>query len=285
MILEDVLLQHFSIWDALESSLYMVVVGYYFLIFAYFLLMRYRTSKKLYWLFYSALFIFLAIGRVFFLAYYFYTPEIVGINQAEMAALLMSNYRLATLFTWLGVACVMGVLGILLFPPEASTESKDDDKAAPKGKINLTPNMKIALRIILLAIPIVVGILALALPDTYLMDPDINADYNLGLTLETIQLGSNQYPIGRFILNLVMAPLLLVLIPFIFLYLAVKTFGVLRKSYFLNFVGFFLYAAGRILQGVLESMELRHTEAILPPLLILAALLIIVIANNYEQLR
>ena len=285
MILEDDLLQHFSIWDALESSLYLVVVGYYFLIFAYFLLMRYRTSKKLYWLFYSALFIFLAIGRVFFLAYYFYTPEIVGINQAQMAALLMSNYRLATLFTWLGVACVMGVLGILLFPPEASTESKDDDKAAPKGKINLTPNMKIALRIILLAIPIVVGILALALPDTYLMDPDINADYNLGLTLETIQLGSNQYPIGRFILNLVMAPLLLVLIPFIFLYLAVKTFGVLRKSYFLNFVGFFLYAAGRILQGVLESMGSRHTEAIVPPLLILCALLIIVLANNYEQLR
>ena len=122
MIYEDNLLQHFSAWDSIESSLYYVIVGYYFLIFAYFLLMRYRTSKKLYWLFYSALFIFLAIGRVFFLAYYFYTPEITGLLPTDMAALLMSNYRFATFFTWIGVACVMGVLGILLFPPEAQPE-------------------------------------------------------------------------------------------------------------------------------------------------------------------
>ena len=113
------------------------------------------------------------------------------------------------------------------------------------------------------------------------MDPDIKAEY--GLTIDLVTIGN--YPIGRFILNLVMAPLLLFLIPFIFLYLAIKTFGVLRKSYFLNFIGFLLYAIGRIAQGVLESLGYRHYEAILPPLLILAALLIIVIANNYEQLR
>ncbi|MDX1797355.1 MAG: hypothetical protein R3255_01785, partial [Candidatus Lokiarchaeia archaeon] len=76
------------------------------------------------------------------------------------------------------------------------------------------------------------------------------------------------------------------LIPFIFLYLAWKTFGVLRKSYALNAIGFLIYfIGGRILQGLLDVLSLPHVRAILPPLLILLALLILVIANNYEQLK
>jgi hypothetical protein len=38
-------------------------------------------------------------------------------------------------------------------------------------------------------------------------------------------------------------------------------------------------------QGLLEAFGFPHVRAILPPLLILLSLLIIVIANNYEQLR
>ncbi|MFX1500883.1 MAG: hypothetical protein ACFFDH_07965, partial [Promethearchaeota archaeon] len=62
--------------------------------------------------------------------------------------------------------------------------------------------------------------------------------------------------------------------------------GVLRRSYALNAIGFVLYfGGGRVLQGALDVANLPHLRAIMPPLLILLALLILVIANNYEQLK
>ena len=125
------------------------------------------------------------------------------------------------------------------------------------------------------------GILALTLPDAVLMDPDLRDQYVPLFELETIF----GYPSGRFIINFILLPLMVIVIPFLFVYLALKTFGVLRRSYALNAIGFFIYFSGRIAQGLLESFGFPHVEAILPPLLILLSLLIIVIANNYEQLR
>jgi len=119
------------------------------------------------------------------------------------------------------------------------------------------------------------------------MDPDFLTDYpGISVHLVTIKFGSWEYPLGRFLFNFIFMPLFLVLIPFIFLYLAWKTFGVLRKSYALNAIGFLLYfIGGRIMQGVLDVATLPHLRAVMPPLLILLALLILVIANNYEQLK
>ncbi|GAG76146.1 unnamed protein product, partial [marine sediment metagenome] len=46
------------------------------------------------------------------------------------------------------------------------------------------------------------------------------------------------------------------------------------------------YYTGRILQGALQFTTLSSmTQALIPPFIILLALLLIVIANNYEQLR
>ncbi len=286
--------QYFTIFDSLESGLYMVIVGYYFLIFAFFLLMRFRTSKKPYWFFFSILFICLAIARVFFIAYYFYVPELPLTGWA-MVSQLMIFYRLATFFTWMGISSLMGVLGILLLPPEAKKEvtGKKEEETKEKKRFNFSEKQKLLLRIILLVIPVVIGILALALPDVYLMDLDFVDDYSLtGIQIVTVNIGSWSYPLGRFILNIVCLPLLVCLIPIIFFYLAWKTFGVLRKSYFLNAIGFIINFAGRIAQGLLDSACTLTggeygclTRAILPPLLILLSLIIIVIANNYEQLK
>jgi hypothetical protein len=264
----------FDFWDAIESGLYFVIVGYYFLLFAYFLLMRFRTSKKLYWLFFSLLFLCLAAGRVFFIAYYFFLPELKA-PPAVIAGYLMLTYRLATFFTWLAIACLMGVLGMLIWPPE-SVSSKESSE-----KFMLSSSIKISLRIILIAIPIFIGILALTLPDSLFMDPEIAERYDLDITIHKIY----GYPTGRFLLNFILAPIFMAAIPFLFLYLALKTFGVLRKSYLLNAIGFFLYYAGRILQGVFEVAGWPHLRATVPPLIILCSLLIIVIANNFEQLR
>ncbi|TFF98670.1 MAG: hypothetical protein EU540_07750 [Promethearchaeota archaeon] len=260
-------------FDAIEMGLYFVIVGYYFLLFAFFLTMRFRTSKKIYWLFFSLLFLCLAAGRVFFIGYYFFIPE-VNVSKAEIARSLMLFYRIATFFSWLAIACFMGILGILLFPPEAEPDEKSSKL------IQLTPQMKTILRIILIAIPIFVGILALLLPDSLLMDPDIAKEYNINISIHTIW----GYPTGRFIL-LVLVIIFVFVIPFLFIYLAIKTYGVLRKSYLLNGIGILIYYIGRILQGAFEVLKWHHFEATVPPLLILCALLLLVIANNYEQLR
>ncbi|MHA1987042.1 MAG: hypothetical protein ACW98D_10420 [Promethearchaeota archaeon] len=281
MIFQETPFQYFSFWDGIEMGLYFIIVGYFILLFFYFMFIRYRTSKKPYWLFFSLFFICFGLGRVFFIIYYFYAPELyTGSNGAEVVAFLMLNYRLATFFTWMGTACAVGVLGILLIPPDTPSQQKT------KGEwFKNKNNQKILIRIGLIVLPIIIGILALVLPDNLFMDPDFPGDYGISITLETIQIGTWTYPIGRFLLNFIFMPLSVVFIPFIFIYLAWKTFGVLRKSYALNAVGFFLYFIGRILQGALDVAALPHLRASMPPLIILLALLILVIANNYEQLK
>jgi len=197
----------------------------------------------------------------------------------------MLNFRYATFFTWMGVACAVGVLGILLFPPEIKEENKGKKSLVEWFKNR--KNLELLIRIGLFVLPIIIGILALTLPDGLFMDPDFLKDYPLiDVDLVLIRFGSWEYPLGRFLFNFIFMPLFLVLIPFIFLYLAWKTFGVLRKSYALNAIGFLLYfIGGRIMQGVLDVATLPHLRAVMPPLLILLALLILVIANNYEQLK
>jgi hypothetical protein len=134
----------------------------------------------------------------------------------------------------------------------------------------------------LVLFPIGIGILALTLPDSLFMDPDFNeAPYCAGIELITIF----GYPAGRFVLNFILLPLMVLVIPILFVYLALKTFGVLRRSYALNAIGFFIYFFGRISQGLMETLGFYHVRAILSPLLILLSLLIIVIANHYEQLK
>ncbi|MHA2475175.1 MAG: hypothetical protein ACXAES_18275 [Promethearchaeota archaeon] len=278
--------QFFGFWDAIEMGLYFIIVGYFILLFFYFTFIRFRTSKKIYWLFFSIFFLCFGIGRIFFIIYYFFGPELfTGTNDVEVVAFLMMNYRLATFFTWMGTACAVGVLGILLFPPESQSKETTGKKSITSW-FKTKNNQKVITRIGLIIIPIIIGILALLLSDGLFMDPDFLTDYpGISVDLVTIQFGSWEYPLGRFLLNFIFLPLFVAIIPFIFLYLAWKTFGVLRKSYAFNAIGFFLYFIGRILQGALDVAALPHLRATLPPLIILLSLLILVIANNYEQLK
>ena len=281
MLFQD--FQYLGFWEAIEMGLYFVIVGYFFLLFFYFLFIRYRTSKKLYWLFFSLFFLFFGIARLFFIVYYFFGPELIG-TDAEIVAFLMLNYRLATFFTWMGTACAVGVLGILLFPPE--TQEVEKGEKSLKAWFKNRKNIELIVRVGLFVLPIVIGILALTLSDGLFMDPDFQDQYSGIPDPIVITFGSWNYPLGRFLFNFIFMPLFLALIPFMFLYLAWKTFGVLRKSYALNAIGFLLYfIGGRILQGVLDVATLPHLRAVLPTLIILLALLILVIANNYEQLK
>jgi hypothetical protein len=279
--------QNLDVWGALEMGLYFIIVGYFFLLFFYFLFIRFRTSKKSYWLFFSLFFLFFGIARVFFIVYYFFAPEqYTGGNGAQVVAFLMLNYRFATFFTWLGNSCAVGVLGILLFPPDTQIERVEGKGFSLKNWLKNRNNIKLIIRLGLFVVPVIIGVLALTLSENLFMDPDFPGLYGVPDNIISFKLGSWEYPLGRLLLNFVFMPLFLILIPVMFLYLAMKTYGVLRKSYFLNAVGFVLYfVGGRILQGAFDVLEYAHVRAIGPPLLILLALLILVIANNYEQLR
>jgi hypothetical protein len=289
MLFQD--FQYLDFWEALEMGLYFVIVGYFFLLFFYFLFMRYRISKKPYWLFFSLFFLCFGIARVFFIVYYFFAPELYdgATNGPEVVAFLMLNYRLATFFTWVGNACAVGVLGILLFPTDIQVEKTEEKSKSIMTWFRNNNNIKLFIRCALIIIPIIIGIVVI-IPiseiEWLFMDPDFPSQYGIPDNIISIVIGSWRYPWGRFLLNFILMPLFLTLIPFIFLYLAWKTFGVLRRSYALNAIGFMLYfIGGRILQGALDVAAMPHVRAILPPLIILLALLILVIANNYEQLK
>ncbi len=293
MLFQDTF-QYFGFWDALEFGLYFIIVGYFFLLFFYFLFIRFRTTKKLYWLFFSLFFLCFGIARVFFIIYYFFGPELfepIPGNGAEVVEFLMINYRLATFFTWVGTACAVGVLGILLFPPDTQIEKNKDKSKSIEDWFRIKNNIKLLVRTAIFIVPVIIGILSLTLSERLFMDPDfinpiIEGGYDIDDNIITVTIGSWEYPLGRLLFNFIFMPLFLALIPFIFVYLAWKTFGVLRKSYALNAVGFLLYfIGGRILQGALDVADLPHVRAILPPLIILLALLILVMANNYEQLK
>ncbi|MBY8989821.1 MAG: hypothetical protein KGD58_03625 [Candidatus Lokiarchaeota archaeon] len=286
MLFQDTF-QYFGFWDALELGLYFIIVGYFFLLFFYFLFIRFRTTKKIYWLFFSLFFLCFGIARVFFIIYYFFGPELFDVgNGAEVVEFLMINYRLATFFTWVGTACAVGVLGILLFPPDTQIEKNKDKSKSVEDWFRNKNNIKLLVRLALVIVPVVIGILSLSLSELLFMDPDFPSQYGISPNIITVKIGSWEYPLGRLLFNFIFMPLFLALIPFIFVYLAWKTFGVLRKSYALNAIGFLLYfIGGRILQGALDVADLPHVKAILPTLLILLALLILVMANNYEQLK
>jgi len=270
-------------WDGLELMLYGIVLGYYVLIFFYFVLLKYRNSKKIYWLFFGCIFLALAVGRYFFQMYYFFVPA-QGITPSTGYALIWS-YRLATFFTWIGIACAVGVLGILVLP--SIVDQDREIKEANKYKEALLKFLnhdkrRLAIRIILIIIPMIVGLLALVLPDSLIMDPEINKDYfGNSVTLITVF----NYPVGRLWLNWILLPLLVFLIPFMFFLLGYKTFGVLRKSYLLNGTAFLIYFAGRLLQGLFDTLNWFHMRAYIPPLLIIVSLILFVMANSVSELK
>ncbi|MFX1237058.1 MAG: hypothetical protein ACFFAS_12595 [Promethearchaeota archaeon] len=269
-------------WEAIELGLYFLAIGYYILLFFYFMVLKFRVSKKMYWVYFAGVSLFLALGRVCFLFHYFFVPPFG--STPEVGELLMIWYRFATFFSWMGISSAMGVLGILLLPTPIDKDREIKEESEIKQKLKVFFNndtRRLVVRGILIIVPIIIGIFALILPNELFIDPDLIVKY--GMSVDPILIGN--YPVGRFLYNVIFLPLLVFLIPFMFIILARRTFGVLRKSYALNGLGFMIYFAGRLCQFLFESLGWPHMKATIPPLLIIASLLILAIANNVEQLK
>ena len=91
----------------------------------------------------------------------------------------------------------------------------------------------------------------------------------------------------RIIINSVLAPIYAIFIPALFFYLAYNSVGTIRRGSILNGIGFLILYAGRVIASEVVQIALATTPwvfAILAPGLVILALLIISMGNQYELL-
>ncbi len=219
-----------DIYNTVSIGLFFAVIGYEFLLFGYFLLFRFRKSKRVYWFYFSMFFIFLAISRVGYLFYDYFTP---GNTLA---------WRFATIMGWVAVAALSGILSTLLFTGDSKLSQ--------------------VLKKIFPIVPLAIAVHIIFVPDLWIFDP--SGFFGKGITY--------------IYSNAIILPLYIVLLPFMFFYLAKRSAGTLQRSFLMNGFGLLLYYAIRLLQGL-------GTVTLWTPLLILLAILIIVYANQYEHLK
>ena len=206
--------------DTLAIALWAMVVGYYIELFGYYLVLKWQKSKKPYQLILSIFFLMMALGRIFFLMYDFYTSQ------------ELMWWRLGTLFQWLAITSVS--LFITLFAFE-----------------------KRLYQVITSLPPFIVAFVILIVP-------------------------VEQITLLRYILGIFIAPIYVILIPGLYFYLALVTSGELRKSTFLQGLGFSVLYIGRILHASLIQPLLWHPVALLvAPAIVMLALLLIVLGVQY----
>jgi hypothetical protein len=89
---EGVLMQ-FTSFDTLIIGLWFVIIGYFFLLFIYYLAFRYREKRNPFHLGLGLFFLLLGVGRIFYLVWDFY-------------AHIESWWRLATVTSWIAIFTV-----------------------------------------------------------------------------------------------------------------------------------------------------------------------------------
>ncbi|MBN2155670.1 MAG: hypothetical protein JW776_06485 [Candidatus Lokiarchaeota archaeon] len=254
-----------SVVDSLSLALFFVIIGYLFLMFCYFMFIRFRKTKKLYWFYFSLFFLFLSISRGLFIIYDFYMG--IWLTQIEAGSNLpIVIYRFASFTGWLAASMVVGILATLLFTKETTLHK--------------------LMAYVLPTIVILIASSVLWLPPEYVVDPKYYQDV-LGIsppvTIKPAPIFGDSYPVGLFYLNYVLLPILNFALPCIFFYLAAKSVGIIRKSSVLNGLGIIIYYVGRSVQPLLKFGGSALIQAFLPPLIILLGLLLIALANFILQ--
>ncbi|MFX0103476.1 MAG: hypothetical protein ACFFCS_28200 [Candidatus Hodarchaeota archaeon] len=229
---------YLTVQEAFSLGLFICILGYFVLIIFYFLFIRFRKTKRMYWLYFSLFFIFLTASRVAYIVQDFFLPD----NGVV--------WKIANVTAWVGVGALSGILGILLFTGDSKFQTW--------------------FKRIFPLIPVGIGIHIIFLPDTMITGPPLY--FGMG--------------IAKFYMNVIILPIYIILLPFMFFYLAHKSLGTLQKSFMLNGLGLLIYYIARALQPVMPYLiGPGWTQSLLPPLLILLAILLISFANQYEHLK
>ena len=134
----------FTFYETITIALWFTVVGYKFLTFGYFLLLRYRKSKRIYWLYFSLFFIFLAASRVGYMLQDYFTSPNDEINK-------LIAWRWANIMAWVAVASLSGILSTLLFTSDRRSH--------------------VIIKRIFPIIPLAIGIHILFIPNDWIVNP------------------------------------------------------------------------------------------------------------------
>lgn len=263
--------------DASSMALFFVSTSFSLLLFVFFLIRAIKT-KRLYWLYFAILMLSISIGRMFYIVYDFLMPvygDIVAVDQLFP----LKIYKAATTFQFIASSCLVGILTILLFPDENN---------------KLHRIMRIALPIIPLILVVVLNVL----PPEYLIDMNYRY-YTLTEKYDNLPIVNGQpieiipeptgyfrgYPMGLFVMIYVLMPILNFLVPLLFFYLGKITFGAIKKSSYLNGLGFLIYYTGRTIQPIVKMVNAPAMVAgILPPIVILLGLAVLTLANAVETM-
>lgn len=265
-----------NLGQGLGLASYMVVIGYEFLLFVYFFLVKFKDTRKMYWLYFSLFFLFTCLSRAVLIFYDFLMAYFIDLVRADPLYPLQI-YRIANFIDWLAIATMIGVLTTLIFTKE--------DKLSR------------ILRICLPIAGVIVGSLFLILSDESLinvnyyiyMDP-YSYGYAVTVPISEIPSPVNGLGLGSFVLNLLVTPLVSFGLPIIFLYLAYKSVGLIRKSSAMNGFGFLLFWLGRF-STYFFTLTLKPngdpwsglTQAAWPALIMIFGLLFLAMANLILQ--
>ncbi len=256
-----------TVIDSLSLGLFFVIIGYMFLLFCYFMFIRFRKTKKLYWFYFALFFLFLSISRGLFIVYDFYMPiwrdDILYLGSN----LPIVIYRFASFTGWLAPAMVVGILATLLFTKESKLHK--------------------SMAFILPVVVILIASLMLWLPAKYIVDPKYYW-YELNIATAPVEIVpspifGDTYPAGLFYMNYIGLPILNFALPCIFFYLAAKSVGIIRKSSILNGLGLIIYYVGRSVQPILKNIANQLIPAFVPAAIILVGLLLLALANFILQ--
>lgn len=236
-----------------------------FLLFCYFMFIRFRKTKKLYWFYFSLFFLFLLVSRALFIVYDYYMK--IWILEIEYLGsnLPIVIYRLASFTGWLAAAMVVGILATLLFTKERKLHR--------------------SMAFILPGVVIIIATLILWLPSRYIIDASYYTDVlKIDVPVDIVPAPFIEgKAAGLFYLNYILLPILNFLLPCIFFYLAAKSVGVIRKSSTLNGLGLIIYYIGRSVQPFLKNIGIPLIEAFVPAIIILIGLLLMALANFILQ--
>lgn len=265
-----------NISQGLGLASYFIVIGYLFLLFCYFLLIKWRETKKLYWMYFSFFFLFAAISRGLFVIYDYMMPYFI--NQIRTDPLIpLDLYRWANFIGWLAAACMVGVISTLIFTKNNQTTT--------------------IMRIVTPLIVVVIGSLFLFLPPELVIDGNYyiysdpnNVEYNVAHGLTIIDSPIANLGMGTFVLQFIITPIISFILPIIFFYLGFKSVGIIRKSSILNGLGFIFYWFGRFASPFFSLTQKPSGGAwsgitinVWPPMIILLGLLFLALANMMLQ--
>jgi hypothetical protein len=218
-----------DILPSVAVGFWFVVVAYEFLLFGYFFLLKSirlwawgqrQKGNTLFFLFFALFFLFLAMGRGFFIAWDFYVT-----NDTSYLWL----WRIGEALQWTALTFISLAVTIRIFENRF-------------------------LRFGIPIVPVICAFFFLLLPD------------------EIAILGTSSAVI--FALNDLIAPLYAIVIPLIYLYVAIQSAGVIRNSSLLIAGGFLVYYLGRVLHTFFVYGTPNLAGMILAPGIVIIGLLV-----------